>query len=106
MRGSDRTSGSLFTYVDLERRLPVKHPLRTVKAIVDDVLVSLDAEFERLYKCMGRPSISPNGVARSGPDMLRARMYADHMTTAPVVMTIRHPHRASRGRAKHVMSQP
>jgi hypothetical protein len=48
MRGSDATSGSLFSYVDLEDRVPAKHPLRTIRAIVNDVLVSLDAEFERL----------------------------------------------------------
>ena len=28
MRGSDTTSGSLFSYVDLEQRVPAKHPLR------------------------------------------------------------------------------
>jgi hypothetical protein len=48
MRGWDATSGSLFSYVDLEQRVPAKHPLRVIKAIVDDVLASLDAEFERL----------------------------------------------------------
>ena len=47
MRGSDRTSGSLFSYVDMEQRIPTKHPLRVIKAIVDNVLVSLDADFER-----------------------------------------------------------
>jgi hypothetical protein len=50
MRGSDSTSGSLFSYVDLESRVPARHPLRVIKVIVDDVLVSLDAEFERLYE--------------------------------------------------------
>lgn len=39
MRGSDATSGSLFSYVDLESRVPAKHPLRVIKGIVDDVLV-------------------------------------------------------------------
>jgi transposase len=46
MRGSDATSGSLFSYVDLDSRVPAKHPLRVIKAIVDDVLISLDAESE------------------------------------------------------------
>ena len=54
MRGSDATSGSLFSYVDLEDRVPAKHPLRTIRAIVNDVLVALDAEFERLYEGTGR----------------------------------------------------
>ena len=57
MRGSDERSGSLFSYVDIESRVPAKHPLRTIKGIVDDVLVSLDAEFESLYEGTGRQSI-------------------------------------------------
>ena len=41
MRGSEQTSGSLFSHVDLEERIPAKHPLRVMKALVDDVLVAL-----------------------------------------------------------------
>jgi hypothetical protein len=37
MRGSDARSGSLFSYVDLEKRVPAKHPLRVIKSIVDEV---------------------------------------------------------------------
>ncbi len=65
MRGSDVTLGSLFSYVDLESRVPAKHPLRIIKAIVDDVLVSLDAEFERLYEGTGRQSIAPERLLRA-----------------------------------------
>ncbi|NJO33545.1 MAG: IS5/IS1182 family transposase, partial [Rhodospirillales bacterium] len=50
MRGSDARSGSLFSYVDLESRVPAKHPVRAIKTIVDDVLAALDADFERLYE--------------------------------------------------------
>ena len=60
-----RTSGSLFSYVDLEERVPAKHPLRVIKDIVDDVLVSLDAEFERLYEGTGRQSIAPERLLRA-----------------------------------------
>ena len=65
MRGSDRTSGSLFSYVDIEQRVPVGHPLRLIKGIVDEVLVSLDAEFERLYEGSGRQSIAPERLLRA-----------------------------------------
>lgn len=65
MRGSDATSGSLFSYVDLESRVPAKHPLRVIKTIVDDVLVSLDTEFERLYEGTGRQSIAPERLLRA-----------------------------------------
>jgi transposase len=65
MRGSDATSGSLFSYVDLEERVPAKHPLRTIRELVNDVLASLDAEFERLYEGTGRQSIAPERLLRA-----------------------------------------
>ena len=65
MRGSDARSGSLFSYVDLERRVPAKHPLRVIKSIVDDVLVALDGDFERLYEGTGRQSIAPERLLRA-----------------------------------------
>ena len=65
MRGSDRTSGSLFSYVDLEARVPASHPLRTIRGLVNDVLASLDAEFERLYEGTGRQSIAPERLLRA-----------------------------------------
>lgn len=48
MRGSDQVTGSLFSYVDLEERIPARHPLRKIRAVVNDALRSLDAEFNRL----------------------------------------------------------
>jgi transposase len=65
MRGSDARSGSLFSYVDLEQRVPARHPLRVIKGIVDDVLASLDAEFERLYEGTGRQSVAPERLLRA-----------------------------------------
>jgi len=52
-------SGSLFFYVDLEARVPAKHPLRIIRTIVNDVLANLDPEFERLYQDSGRALIAP-----------------------------------------------
>jgi len=54
MRGTDQTSGSLFSYVDLEDRIPVAHPLRKIRQIVNDALASLDGEFGQLYSGEGR----------------------------------------------------
>ena len=47
MRGTDKISGSLFSYVDIEDRIPARHPLRQVKRIVDEALASLDAEADK-----------------------------------------------------------
>jgi transposase len=65
MRGSDQTSGSLFSYVDLEERIPAKHPLRTIRAIVNEVLASLDGEFAKLYEATGRDSVAPERLLRA-----------------------------------------
>lgn len=65
MRGTDNTSGSLFSYVDLEERIPARHPLRKIRQVVNDALASLDAEFEALYIDFGRPSIPPERLIRA-----------------------------------------
>jgi len=65
MRGTDETSGSLFSYVDLEARIPARHPLRKIRQVVNEALASLDAEFEALYTDFGRPSIPPERLIRA-----------------------------------------
>lgn len=65
MRGTDEASGSLFSYVDLEERVPERHPLRLIRRIVNDALASLDAEFAALYTDFGRPSIAPERLIRA-----------------------------------------
>lgn len=65
MRGTDETSGALFSYVDLEERIPPRHPLRKIRQVVNDALASLDAEFEALYTDFGRPSIPPERLIRA-----------------------------------------
>ena len=65
MRGTDETSGSLFSYVDLEARIPARHPLRKIRQVVNEALASLDAEFEALYTDFGRPSIAPERLIRA-----------------------------------------
>ncbi len=45
MRGRDQSSGSLFSYVDLEARIPGDHPLRLIRGIVNDISASLSADF-------------------------------------------------------------
>jgi transposase len=64
MRGMDAVTGSLFSYVDLEARIPAQHPLRIIRAVVNEVLVALDAEFARMYASFGRPSIAPEKLLR------------------------------------------
>lgn len=59
MRGVVTAQRTFFSYVDLESRIPARHPLRAIKRLAVEVLASLDARFDRLYAQEGRPSIPP-----------------------------------------------
>jgi transposase len=65
MRGEDRRSGSLLSYVDLEARVAADHPLRTIRTIIDDAPIGLSGELEVLYSHLGRPSIPAERLLRA-----------------------------------------
>ncbi len=65
MRGEDRTSGALFSYVDIEARIPTKHPLRAMRRLTNATLADLDGAFSALYEACGRPSIAPERLLRA-----------------------------------------
>jgi hypothetical protein len=49
MRGGDERSGELFSYVDLEARVRRDHPLRGIRAIVNEALAVLEREFAVVF---------------------------------------------------------
>jgi transposase len=65
MRGTDERSGSLFSYVDLEARVPKAHPLRPIREIANEALSGLSGTFGVLYAPLGRPSIAPEKLLRA-----------------------------------------
>ena len=65
MRGSDERTGELFSYIDIEERVPENHPLRLIRLLVNEVLAALDREFAQLYAEDGRPSIAPERLLRA-----------------------------------------
>jgi len=65
MRGGDIKTESLFSYVSCEARVPPDHPLRPIRAIVDEALEVLSPEFAALYSPIGRPSIPPEKLLRA-----------------------------------------
>jgi len=65
MRGSDVRNDSLFSYVSCEARVPAGHPLRPIRAVVDEVLEVLSPDFEGMYSKVGRPSIPPEKLLRA-----------------------------------------
>jgi len=62
---SDEQSGHLFSYLSPEQRVPVVHPLRTIRAMTDDVLRRLSPRFDAIYAATGRPSIPPEHLLRT-----------------------------------------
>ena len=65
MRGSDAVAGSLFSYVDLEKRVRAEHPLRVIRSIVNDALLAMSADLDALYAPLGRESIPPERLLRA-----------------------------------------
>ncbi len=49
MRGRRDPQATMLAFVDLEDRVPKDHPLPTIKAVADDALERLSAEFDRMY---------------------------------------------------------
>lgn len=65
MRGGDYRSEGLFSYVSCEARVPANHPLRAIRAIVDEALEVMSADFDAMYSRIGRPSIPPEKLLRA-----------------------------------------
>ena len=65
MRGADEQSGSMFSYVSLEARVPPDHPLRAIRRITDQALEQLSPRFGALYIHFGRPSVPPEKLLRA-----------------------------------------
>jgi transposase len=65
MRGEDAQTASLFSYVSCEARVPAEHPLRLIRAVVDEALDVLSDDFAALYASLGRPSIAPEKLLRA-----------------------------------------
>jgi transposase len=65
MRGSDERNEALFSYVNLEDRVPSRHPLRLIREVVNAALARLDGAFDKLYAADGRPSIAPERLLRA-----------------------------------------
>lgn len=55
----------MFSYISLEERVPVKHPLRKLRGVVDALLASMSAEFEAVYSTGGRPSVPPEMLLKA-----------------------------------------
>lgn len=65
MRGADDRSVGMFSYVRLEDRIAADHPLRSIRALVEEVLGRLSGRLATLYSHTGRPSIPPEQLLKA-----------------------------------------
>jgi transposase len=65
MRGTDHQQNHIFSYLSPEMRVRNDHPLRAIRAMVDEVLTQLSRRFDSMYARVGRPSIPPEKLLRA-----------------------------------------
>lgn len=65
MRGTDAMQESLFTVSKLEDFVPMDHPLRAVRLLVNEALARLNGLFDTIYADSGRDSIAPEKLMRA-----------------------------------------
>ncbi len=65
MRGEDQQQNHIFSYLSPEMRVRKDHPLRSIRAMVDEVLSQLSRRFDKMYARVGRPSIAPEKLLRA-----------------------------------------
>jgi len=53
MRGTDKKQIDAFSYVNMEERIPARHPIRPFRQMVSEILKDMDEEFDKLYADSG-----------------------------------------------------
>lgn len=65
MRGVINQQEPLFVQINLSETVPVDHPLRAIKTLVDSILEEMSPLFDTLYSPMGAPSIPPEQLLKA-----------------------------------------
>ena len=65
MRGTDRQTEHMFSYLSPEAMVPRDHPLRLIRPLANAALERLSPAFHMLYAAVGRPSIPPEQLLRA-----------------------------------------
>ena len=63
--GGPASPDAVFSYVSAEQRVLRDHPLRAIRALVDEVLRDMSRKVDGLYARVGRPSIPPERLLRA-----------------------------------------
>ena len=59
LRGRKQAQRQFVAAIDVNARIPERHPLREIKRLSDEVFRRLSDRFEAMYSEIGRPSLPP-----------------------------------------------
>ena len=65
MRGPDGKMAKVFVYSSPDSFVPKDHPLRPIRAMVDQALADLCPDFTKMYSHTGRPGVPPEKLLKS-----------------------------------------
>jgi transposase len=65
MRGHQEQEPSFISLINVEQLIAREHPIRRIKATVDEVLGRMGAVFDAMYARQGRPSIPPEQLLKA-----------------------------------------
>src|SRR3954452_16597188 len=65
MRGTPDPQLAMLTSLSTEELIPVDHPIRRIRVVVDAVLVELDGVFGGMYAAGGRASVPPETLLKA-----------------------------------------
>ena len=65
MRGTDRQTAQMFSYLSPAAMVPQDHPLRVIRPLANAAPDRLSPAFSKLYSAIGRPSIPPEQLLRA-----------------------------------------
>ena len=65
MRGTPERQLSMLSSLSTEDLIPVDHPIRRIRVVVDTVLAELDDTFDAMYATSGRPSVPPEMLLKA-----------------------------------------
>ena len=63
MRGAPERQMAMLTTLSPEDLIPAEHPIRRIRTVVDELLASLDGEFEATRRS-GAPASRPSSCSR------------------------------------------
>ena len=65
MRGLPERQMTMLTITTADSLIPLHHPIRRIRAVVEAVLAELDPELDQMYATVGRPSVPPEQLLKA-----------------------------------------